>query len=73
MNSKKKAIRGNYMKESKVNLRVMASPDKDIYSFVLRHENGDPLSWIDIMDALCEYMMIVEENAKAEAWSNGPV
>ena len=61
------------MSNSKVNIRVMASPAKDIYSFVLRHEDGKELTWTDILDALCEYMLIVEDKAKAEYWSNGPV
>ena len=52
----------------KVKIRCMATPQKDIFSFVLSSEDGTEITRDDIIDTLCEYMLILEEEAKQVDW-----
>ena len=55
---------------NKVNIRCMATTTKDIFSFVLSSEDGTPITHQEVIDTLCEYMLILEEQAKEGNWSS---
>ena len=44
----------------KVTIRMMQTTDQNMCTFVLSSEDGTSLSKQDIVDSICEYLLIVE-------------